>query len=172
MNVNWEPFWVETNSLTSPRPINGNLTVRELNLAIGDRLRAAAFAEVQAERGFSWACQKFAAQVEPELIKAWQSLAAEEVKHLNWLLARMQQLDVAITEKPVSDRLWQSLIQAPTPREFCHLMAGAETRGKRAGERLGQSLLKLDPQSAAIFNQIALEETRHIELAYQFYPLN
>jgi hypothetical protein len=51
-------------------------------------------------------------------------------------------------------------------------MAGAEERGRRAGERFFESLKTIDPKTAQIFGQIALEERSHIALAYKFYPAN
>ncbi len=49
-------------------------------------------------------------------------------------------------------------------------MASAEERGRRAGERFHQALLKKDPITAGIFGKIAEEEVSHIELARKHYP--
>jgi hypothetical protein len=71
----------------------------------------------------------------------------------------------------VSDVLWRSLTRCSSAREFCLYMAGAEERGRRAGERFGERLAAVDPETARVFAQIALEERAHIALANQFFPL-
>jgi hypothetical protein len=97
-------------------------------------------------------------------------LAAEERKHLSWLLGRMNALGVRPEERPVSDVLWRSLTRCASARDFCVYMAGAEERGRRAGERFGERLAAIDPETARIFAQIALEERSHIALANVFFP--
>ncbi|MEW6055223.1 MAG: DUF455 family protein [Bdellovibrionota bacterium] len=161
----WSPFRVERNILIAPRPI----TAPGFK-GVGDRLRTAAFAEVQAEAAFLWATQNYP-DAQPELRESWRLLANEEKKHLHWLLGRMQELSIDIAERPVSDILWHSLTRCQNAREFCHHMAGAEERGCRAGERFAQTILRVDPESARVFGQIAVEEKSHIELAYRFFPL-
>jgi len=159
----WVPFWVDNQLKIPPRALN----TRD---GVGDRLRTAAFAEVQAERGFLWAAETLLDA--PEALRdAWKKLAGEERKHRGWLVVRMDELGIQIQERPVSDTLWLSLIQCQDAQEFAHRMAGAEERGRRAGERFGEQLKQFDPSTAAIFAQIALEEQSHIDLAHQYYPL-
>jgi uncharacterized ferritin-like protein (DUF455 family) len=162
MEPNWEPFRVDNSVLLAPRPLGETA-------GVGDRLRTAAFAEVQAEAAFLWAATTYEDASE-ELREAWRGLATEERKHRVWLLDRLRALECAVDERPVSDILWRSLTRCHTAAEFCHYMAGAEERGRRAGERFHERLMSVDPVTARIFGQIALEERAHIELAYRFYP--
>jgi uncharacterized ferritin-like protein (DUF455 family) len=161
---NWSPFVVTENGKHAPGP-------RAINTQEGvcDRLRAAAFAEVQARDAFFWAAETFPHEAPSELCEAWKALAREEQKHLDWLLARLHALGETIASRPVSDHLWLSLVTCKSAREFALFMAGAEDRGRQAGERFHRDMLANDPTSAAIFGQIALEERSHIELAERFY---
>jgi uncharacterized ferritin-like protein (DUF455 family) len=161
MRPDWHPFWVVESAQEAPRPL---LTPE----GIGDRLRAAAFAEIQAEAAFLWAARTYD-DAEASLKKAWESLAAEERKHLDWLLDRMSALGIRPEERPVSDVLWRSLTRCASARDFCLYMAGAEERGRRAGERFGERLAAVDAVTARIFAQIALEERAHIALANRFF---
>ena len=167
MQKDWSPFWVDSSQQLAPRPFIGPQWAD----GVGDRLRAAAFAEVQAEAAFRWAAEYFKDEAPAELCRAWLELADEENKHLSWLLKRLSELKISLHERPVSDALWYSLVRQKTARDFCHYMAGAEERGRRAGERFGETLKTIDPVSAEIFSQIAREEVRHIALAYEFYPV-
>lgn len=160
----WRPFQIQNGVLIAPRPI-------ETVAGIGDRLRTAAFAEVQAEAAFLWAADHLP-DAPDELRGAWRHLAREERKHREWLVARMGALHVAIDERPVSDVLWRSLASRQTAREFCHYMADAEERGRRAGARFHERLATVDAETARIFGQIALEEQSHIDLSYRFFPKN
>jgi len=161
--MNWEPF-----DVTLP----GERTVETRPIdtlpGIGDRLRTAAFAELQAREAFRWAADTFTDAAQ-ELRQAWLGLANEEEKHMNWLLARMQTLGLSITERKVSDMLWQSLMTCKTGREFAAFIATAEERGRKAGVRFKEAMAKTDPESARIFGQIAKEEVAHIEIAKRFY---
>jgi uncharacterized ferritin-like protein (DUF455 family) len=136
---------------------------------VGDRLRAAAFAEIQAREAFLWAAERFADESD-ELKRAWRELAVSEQLHLDWLLGRMRELDVAVEAREVSDFLWRSFMNCGSAREFAHFMAGAEERGRRAGERFHEQLQTTDPESARIFGRIAEEEVAHIALAERFFP--
>lgn len=159
----WSPFKIAAadESLPHTRAI-------ENILGIGDRLRTAAFAEFQAREAFLWAAHTFADASE-SLRQAWRELAAEENKHMNWLLTRMTELGTPIDERPVSDQLWVSLTRCSTARDFALYMASAEERGRKAGERFYKALEKIDPTSAQIFGTIAKEEVRHIELAQKYF---
>jgi uncharacterized ferritin-like protein (DUF455 family) len=164
---NWKPFRLV------PRGKRGEasraLTTPE---GIGDRLRSAAFAELQAREAFLWAADRFAGlQDTPAgLTDAWRALAREENKHLGWLLQRMEDLQQTPEARGVSDFLWVSLIHCKTAVEFARFMASAEERGRVAGESFYASLKDSDPTSAALFQTIAREEVSHIELAERFFP--
>lgn len=157
-----EAFVVDATKAFAPRPL---LTVE----GVGDRIRAAAFAEVQALAGFLWACETFT-DVPADLRAAWLGLVAEEEKHLGWLMARAEALGIDLKERPVSDRLWVALTRCKGAAEFAKVMATAEGAGKTAGARFGEQLAAKDPESARMFAQIAIEEMRHIELAQRFFP--
>ena len=49
-------------------------------------------------------------------------------------------------------------------------LAGAEERGRRAGERFEEALRERDPETARIFGEIAEEEVAHIQLAWKYFP--
>jgi uncharacterized ferritin-like protein (DUF455 family) len=160
----WSPFELTEKGTRSAPP----RTIDTLE-GVGDRLRAAAFAEIQAREAFRWAAGRF--ETAPmELRNLWRALADEEEKHMGWLLARMKDLNISVTERQVSDQLWVSLVACNTDREFALYMASAEERGRRAGERFYQTLLNVDSVTAEIFGKIAHEEIAHIELAKRFYP--
>ncbi|MBU6374869.1 MAG: DUF455 family protein [Bdellovibrionales bacterium] len=135
---------------------------------IGDRLRAAGFAELQAREAFLWAAETFRDASE-ELRMAWKTLAAAEDLHLSWLMARLGELGFFPQDRGVSDQLWASLTACSSAEEFSLFMATAEDRGRRAGERFYQDLRDRDPVSAEIFRRIAEEEVEHIRLAETFF---
>ena len=137
---------------------------------IGDRLRTAAFAELQAREAFFWAAANYQDRAEPALISAWQMLAQAEDKHLSWLMARMTELSQPVGGRRVSEELWHSLVRTQLPEQFAWFMASAEERGRKAGLRFAQGMRILDPISAAIFGKIAEEEIEHIALARRFFP--
>ena len=165
MKPDWSPFKLTPAGEYAPAP-------RSIDSPEGvtDRLRAAAFAEIQAREAFNWAASRF--EDAPEALRAaWRGLALAEDKHLNWLLARMRELGVEAADRPVSDHLWESFMKCETARDFAIYMANAEERGRKAGERFAQALAKTDTESARIFGQIALEEVAHIELAHRYFPV-
>jgi uncharacterized ferritin-like protein (DUF455 family) len=135
---------------------------------VGDRLRTAAFAELQAREAFLWAADTFE-DAPAELREAWRGLAYEEQKHMDWLMNRMQVLGISVTERKVSDMLWRSLMTCKTGREFAAFIATAEERGRKAGVRFQAGMAQSDPESARIFGKIAEEEVSHIEIATRFY---
>lgn len=136
---------------------------------IGDRMRSAAFAEVQARDAFTWASEHFE-DAPLSLRRAWASLAIAEQRHLDWLLKRMEELGIDVRGRQVSDHLWRSLISCKRAEEFAIYIANAEERGRRAGERFHQALRDRDPITAEIFHKIAEEEVSHIALARKYYP--
>lgn len=162
-NPDWSPFLLAPSGAhgDAPRSIHSSE-------GIGDRLRAASFAELQAVHAFNWAAARFE-DAPPGLCSAWRGLALAEERHLGWLLKRMTELGVDVAGRKVSDQLWISLCSRQTARDFAQFMAGAEERGRRAGERFHQALLEQDPITAEIFRKIAEEEIEHIALAGKYF---
>jgi len=160
----WSPFVTVADGAKAPGP-------RALSRpeGIGDRMRIAAFAELQAREAFRWGAATFPDAPE-ELRAAWRTLADEEDKHLGWLLDRMAVLGFGPEDRAVSAHLWRGLTACNTAHEFTWYMAKAEDRGRIAGERFGEALAARDPATAELFAQIAREEADHIELAMRFYP--
>ncbi len=160
--MNWEPFVITEGRGEAPRSI-------ETLDGVGDRLRAAAFAEIQARDAFLWAAEHYP-DAPVELQEAWRRLASAEDRHLCWLLNRMTELGIDVRARKVSSQLWHSLVSCKSARDFAIFMASAEERGRRAGERFHAALLEKDPVTARIFGKIAEEEISHIELAQRFFP--
>jgi uncharacterized ferritin-like protein (DUF455 family) len=160
----WEPFEIVPPGTRSDPP--RSLSTPE---GVGDRLRSAAFAEIQAREAFLWGAEHYE-DASLELREAWRRLAAAEQRHLDWLLRRMSELGVDVRGRKVSDQLWHSLVSCHSAQEFALYMASAEERGRRAGERFHQELRGTDPVTAEIFGKIAEEEVAHIALARRFYP--
>ena len=163
----WSPFSIcDKKHAPGPRAI---LSVE----GIGDRLRAAAFAEFQAREAFLWAAKTFAAEpgIPEGLCEAWIELARQEDKHMRWLLQRLSDLGQDVDSRPVSDFLWRSFMGCQTAEAFARFMAGAEERGRQAGERFYEAILDTDPISANIFRTIAIEELDHIRLAERYFPV-
>lgn len=160
----WAPFLTVGPDARSPGP-------RKLGgpHGVGDRMRLAAFAELQAREAFRWGAQTFD-DAPPALRDAWRDLAAEEDKHLGWLLDRMAALQIDPAARPVSAHLFRGLTDCRTAHEFAWYMAKAEDRGRIAGERFAHKLATSDPISARLFGQIASEEEEHIALALRFFP--
>ena len=160
----WTPFQLAPPGTRAPKPRGLHTTA-----GIGDRLRTAAFAEIQARDAFLWAADRF--DDAPDGVgRAWRRLAQEEDKHLGWLLARMSALGEEPGARLVSDQLWRSLLACRTADRFASHMAGAEDWGREAGERLGLRLSDVDAESADLFARIAREEVGHIELARRYFP--
>jgi uncharacterized ferritin-like protein (DUF455 family) len=136
---------------------------------MSDRLRAAAFAEIQAFHAFQWAASHFE-DAPPSLRNAWRGLALAEERHLSWLLKRMTELNISVNERKVSDQLWVSLQSCKTAKEFALYMASAEERGRKAGERFYKEMKDRDAITAEIFRKIAEEEVEHIALAARYFP--
>jgi len=157
--MNWSPFSVcePDEYAAAPRGIR---TIEGL----GDRLRIAAFAELQAREAFRWAADTLL-DAAPELRLVWKRFAADEDRHFQLLLGRMAELGVRPDERPVSDRLWQSLRACRTTAGFMAYMKTAEERGRAAEESFAKSLAERDPVTAALFARIAADETEHVAFA-------
>lgn len=163
--MDWPPFVVCPPQEEAPRP-RGFSTPEGL----GDRLRVAAFAERQAQAAFLWAADALT-DAPPALAQAWRRIAAEEGKHLDMILARMAELGVSVSARPVSDRLWRSLRACRTAGEFSVKMRAAEERGKTAEESFRRSLAQRDPVTAELFGRIADDEAEHLRVADGFAML-
>jgi uncharacterized ferritin-like protein (DUF455 family) len=157
--MNWSPFDVCGPDEFAPAP--RGLHAPE---GVGDRLRVAAFAELQAREAFRWAADTLL-DADDRLRAAWRRIAEDEDRHLTMLLGRMAELGVAPDARPVSDRLWQSLRACRGSREFLAYMRTAEERGRAAEDSFRRSMAQRDPVTAAIFGRIADDETEHIRLA-------
>ena len=154
--MNWAPFQVCDPDAYPPAPRGINTSE-----GLGDRLRVAAFAELQAREAFRWAVDTLL-DVSPALRAAWRRIADDEHRHLEMLLARMAELGVNPAGRQVSDRLWRSLRACKTAKEFIPYMRTAEERGRAAEESFRRSLAHRDPVTAAIFGKIADDEAEHI----------
>ncbi len=166
----WAPFVVSEPS-EGAETAKSALPPRSIDTleGVGDRMRAAAFAEFQAIVAFGWAADRFT-DAPIELRDAWRALCADEERHYTSIMNRMKELGIDPAGRAVSDRLWQSLKVCTTGRQFAHFIANAEERGRRAGLRFHQELKERDPETAAVFLQIVEEEVSHVALAQRFYP--
>lgn len=160
----WSPFTVCAADARPPstRPPG----TRE---GVADRLRSAAFAELQAREAFRWAAERFA-DAPAGLREEWRALAEAEARHLGWLLARLAALGEDPAARPVSARLWAALRSTGSAEEFELLIAKAEERGRQAGDRFRTALAPVDAESAAVFGRIADEELAHVALARAWFP--
>jgi uncharacterized ferritin-like protein (DUF455 family) len=161
--MSWEPFIVCAEGEEPPRP----RPFRDPE-GLGDRLRTAAFAELQAVRAFGWAAERFD-DVPEELRQRWAELVADEQRHYDLIVGRMDALGVAIDGRPVSTALWRSLEGCDRGRDFCIYIASAEERGRQAGVALVKALEPSDPTTAAVFREIVEDEVEHIALADIYY---
>jgi len=135
---------------------------------LGDRLRTAAFAEWQAVAAFGWAAERFT-DSPGDLRRDWARQVADEVRHYELLRNRMAELAVDVSARPVSTALWDSLKVCTSGREFCLRIAAAEERGRRAALTIGAFLQERDPETTAIFREIAADEAAHVALAETYY---
>lgn len=157
------PFHVCAPDARAPRP-RGISTPEGL----GDRLRTAAFAELQAIHAFRWAADRFD-DAPDDLRAAWRAQIPDEELHYELIVKRMGELGIDPAERPVSLWLWRSLEACADGREFCIAIAAAEERGRQAGERLCAHLATSDPETAAVFRRIVDDEVAHVALAETFY---
>ncbi len=157
--MEFSPFKITPEGTRPPKP-------RKLGTAagLGDRMRTAAFAELQAITAFDWAATTYA-DAPPALRRAWRDQIPEEQLHYDLIVGRMAELGFDLAERPVSRGLWDSLSVCTTAEEFCIKIAGAEERGRQAALRLIDFLAATDPNTAAIFRRIAADEVAHVALA-------
>jgi uncharacterized ferritin-like protein (DUF455 family) len=156
--MDWSPFRVCAGDEKPPAS-------RSLDTpaGVGDRLRTAAFAERQAREAFAWAAGRYE-DAPARLRDGWRRLAAEEDKHLGWLMRRMAELGIDPAERPVSDGLFRALTRCATWDDFRSYMARAEDRGRTAERHFERALAVSDPETARVFAAIAAEEEEHIAL--------
>jgi len=147
-----------------PRPMN-------TLVGLGDRMRTAAFAELQAIAAFRWAAEHFQ-DVPQSLRDQWTAQIADETRHYQMIFRRMKELGLELTDRPVSTSLWKSLQECATGEEFCIKIASAEERGRQAGVKLAAFLAKSDPATAAVFREIAADEVAHVALASTYFNWN
>ena len=161
--MDFDPFIICLPGERAPRP-------RPMNTldGLGDRMRTAAFAELQAIVAFRWAAEKFP-DAPPALRDKWTAQIADETRHYEMICRRMGDLGFGLTDQPVSTSLWESLKVCTTGREFCIRIASAEERGRQAGVRLVKYLGQSDPETAAIFQEIVDDEVAHVALAATFF---
>ena len=161
--MNFEPFilCLPGQRQPKPRPI-------ETPGGLADRMRTAAFAEKQAIHAFAWAAKKYD-DVPQALRDDWARLVPEEEKHFRLIIDRMADLGFSLSERPVSTRLWDSLEECRTGQEFCQRIAGAEERGRQAGLLLVKYLADKDPATAAVFEEIVIDEVAHVKLAETYF---
>lgn len=131
-------------------------------------MRTAAFAEWQAIAAFGWAAKRFT-DAPAELRSAWKRVVKDEVRHYNLIRGRMTALAIDPAERPVSLFLWYSLVACGSGEEFCVKIAGAEERGRLAAVKLVDFLGQSDPETAAVFREIAEDEVGHVSLAATYY---
>ena len=157
--MNWDPFLVCDPDEYAPAP-------RGVNTAegLGDRMRIAAFAELQAREAFRWAADTLLDATDEQRL-GWRRIAADEDRHLKMLLGRMAELGIRPEERAVSDRLWRSLRACRTTQEFSAYMKTAEERGRAAEESFRTQFAQRDPVTSAIFGKIADDEAEHIAFA-------
>ena len=166
IKIDWSPFVTCADGVKAPYP--RGLSTSE---GLGDRLRFVAFAEKQAAHAFSTAADVFP-DISVGARRIWKKLAEEEQKHLQWLLWRMNELNISVADRPVSLALWKSFDRCESAKNFAQYMASSEEHGRVAGEKFYETLLKIDPVSAKVFQQIALEEQEHIRLAQAVVSLD
>jgi len=161
--MDFSPFIICEPDQRTPRP-------RPINTpeGLGDRMRTAAFAELQAIEAFRWAVDHF--QDVPQALRDdWAAQIPDEIRHYEMICRRMDELGFELTDRPVSTSLWESLEECTSGEEFCIRIASAEERGRRAGVRLAQYLGKTDPETTAVFREIADDEVAHVALAKTYF---
>ena len=155
----WTPYLIGT-----PGKMRSLSTVEGL----GDRLRLVAFAERQAFHAFNHAIATFT-DAPKGLREAWKWVALEEAKHESWLVKRLEEIGQDIAGQAVDLKLYNSLIECQTAKDFALYISDAEDRGRVGAERFRDSLALRDPKTAEIFGRIAAEEVEHIALVNRYF---
>lgn len=152
----WKPFQV------GPKP-DRMRAIHTLE-GIGDRLRAVAFAEIQARDGFRLGIERFP-EVDREIRKNWLEFAEMEELHAQLLLNRAHDLGVDLSARVVSDNLWRMFSMANEADFFLYLISTAEARGMEIGLSMIEPMRQFDAESAAVFERIARDEADHVAFA-------
>ena len=163
MNIRWDdswkPFRVEPRAERMRALVNPE--------GVGDRLRAVAFAEIQARDGFLWGIKMFP-DAPAEWRASWVAFAKMEEEHAQLLLDRAAALGVDLGARAVSDTLMRMFLRSTTAELFLYQIATAEERGMDIGLSMLEPMRAVDPASAAIFARIAHEEIDHVSTAKRF----
>lgn len=159
ISEDWKPFRVG--------PRQDRIRAMSTPEGIGDRLRAVAFAEIQARDGFRFGLETFP-EAHPELRGYWERFATMEEEHAQLLIDRALEVGADLGERVVVPNLWQMFIQAKDADFFLYLISTAEARGLEVGRMMVEPMRAVDPISAAIFDKIADDEVEHIEAAQKF----
>lgn len=157
--LNWQPFRVgrrpdRIRSLKSPE-------------GIGDRLRAVAFAELQARDGFLWGIARFP-EAPAAWREAWSRFAAMENRHAQLLLDRAAALNIDLGARVVTDNLLRMFHSATDAEIFLYQISTAEERGMDVGSSMVEPMQSVDPETAEIFRICVAEEEEHVATARQF----
>lgn len=134
---------------------------------VGDRLRAVAFAEIQARDGFQWGLDTFP-NAKPELRRVWAELRDMEAEHAQILLNRAQELGISLSARKVAPTLYRMFQTAASVETFLYLISTAEARGREVGLTMVEPMRSIDAESAAIFEKIAADEADHVAIADSF----
>jgi uncharacterized ferritin-like protein (DUF455 family) len=161
--MSWEPFVLIPPGQKSPVP--QSMSHRD---GLGDRLRIAAFAELQAVRAFSWAAEHFT-DVPPSLRDGWERQIPEEKLHFRLIVERMNNLGVRPEQKAVSAQLSEKLYASESAEQFAIEIATAEHKGRLAALRMAEYLKNRDSVTAAVFHRIASDEVSHIQLVMDHF---
>ncbi|MBN2715406.1 MAG: ferritin-like domain-containing protein [Deltaproteobacteria bacterium] len=159
----WEPFVLAAPDQKVPFPKPMSHTE-----GLGDRLRIAAFAELQAVRAFGWAAEHFR-DVSMEVINGWERQIPEEKLHFRLIMERMNNLGIQPHQKPVSAQLSETLYQCQTGKAFAIEIATAEHRGRLAALKMAAYLENRDPVTARVFLRIARDEVAHVQLVIDHF---
>jgi len=154
--TNWFPFVIGS------KP--SRMRSMQSKEGIGDRLRAVAFAEIQARDGFLWGVSHFKS-INETWRNYWENFAVMEERHSQLLLDRAKELEVNLAERIVSNSLIRMFKAAESPELFFYLMATAEERGMELGLEMLKPMSEFDPVSAEVFKICAEEEVEHIKTA-------
>jgi uncharacterized ferritin-like protein (DUF455 family) len=161
--MSWEPFVLSSpeQKLPFPQPMSH----RD---GLGDRLRIAAFAELQAVRAFGWASEHFK-DVPISLIEGWERQIPEEKLHFRLIMERMSNLGVRPEKKPVSAKLSETLFTCETGEKFAIEIATAEHKGRLAALKMADYLQDRDPVTTRVFLRIARDEMSHVQLVMDHF---
>ncbi|MBN2526782.1 MAG: ferritin-like domain-containing protein [Deltaproteobacteria bacterium] len=161
--MSWEPFVLAPPDHKAPFP--QPMSHRD---GLGDRLRIAAFAELQAVRAFGWASEHFT-DVPATIIEGWQRQIPEEKLHFRLIVERMIRLGILPQKKTVSANLSETLYSCQSGKDFAIQIATAEHKGRLAALKMADYLQHRDPVTAQVFLRIARDEVAHVQLVMDHF---